>query len=137
MSRGFLAGLPSTVVIKQLLSLVVYGLVGAVVLKEAITREENFIEKLRRDLNDPEMVRARRGRVYIYSREDKVVDWVDIESHARDAEKIGRMEDVKLDRWVGSGHVAHRGKDSKRYWEAVRRLWEEIDEKEMMIKSRL
>jgi hypothetical protein len=137
-SQGFLAGLPSTLVIKQMLSLAVYGLVGAVVLKETIAGEENWIEKLRRDLNDPKMVRARRGRVYIYSREDKIVDWWDTESHARDAEeKIGGMEDVRLERWVGSGHVAHRVKDSKRYWEVVRKLWEEVDEKERMIKSRL
>ena len=138
MSQGFTAGLPSTTMIGKLLSLVVYGLIGAIILKETILGEENFVEKLRRDLNDAEVLTAKRGRLYIYSREDKVVDWVDVESHARDAEEqAGGKEGVRLERWVGSSHVAHRGKDSKRYWDVITKLWEEIDDKEMGLKSRL
>lgn len=107
-------------------------------MKEAVLGEEDFVGKLRKDLNNPEVLTARRGRVYIYSRENKVVDCVDVESHARDAEeKVDRIEVVTLEKWVGSGHVAHRGKDPRRYWEVVRELWEEVDEKEMKIKSLL
>lgn len=138
MARGFIGGLPSTAIIKQLLSLMVYGVIGAVVLKEAITGEDNFIEKLRRDLNSQEVVSSKRGRVYIYSKEDAIVNWIDIERHARNAEEqIGAKEEVKLEMWEGSTHVAHSGKDPKRYWDAVRRLWEKVEEKEIPIKSRL
>jgi Eukaryotic protein of unknown function (DUF829) len=138
MARGFISGLPSSVIIKQMLSLMVYGLVGAVVMKEVVRSEENWIEKLRKDLNNENVFRSKRGRVYIYSKEDEIVDWIDVESHAMDAkEKIGTNEEVNLERWEGSTHVAHRRKDPKRYWDVIRKLWEGSEEKEIVIKSRL
>lgn len=138
MGRGFVGGFPSTIILKQLLSLVMFALLGSLVLKKAITGEDNFIEKFRQDLNSEDILRSKRGRVYIYSREDQIVDWEDVESHAKDAErKIGAKEEVRLERWEGSNHVAHRGKDPERYWAVVKKLWEDGEETETPIKSRL
>jgi hypothetical protein len=131
-TNGFIAGLPSTPVMKELLSLLAYGLVGLIMLKEAVTGEDHFIQKFRKDLNDKGFFRSDRGRVYIYGKEDKIVRSEDVERHAKEAEgkDIG---EVRLHLWENSGHVGHMAKDGEKYWDIVRKLW--VDEP--TIKSRL
>ena len=121
---GFIGGLPSTPVLKTLFSLVVYGLVGLITVKEAITGEDHFIQKLRKDLNDEWFLQSERGRVYIYSKEDKIVGSGDVESHAKDAEEKETGE-VRMHLWEKSSHVGHMNKDSARYWDIVKKLWED------------
>lgn len=73
-------------------------------------------------MNDGDEVKETR-RCYIYSEEDELVDWRDVEDHARDAEEKGFV--VRREKVVGSGHCAHaRGEGGKRYWETVRETWE-------------
>lgn len=60
-------------------------------------------------------------RCYVYSKEDELIRWEDVEEHARLA---GGGERVKLERFTGP-HVAHLKGERKRYTEVVRRLWEE------------
>lgn len=81
------------------------------------------IEKLRRELNDRDVVKEA-SRCYVYSEEDQLVGWRDVEDHAREAEKRGF--EVRRERMVGGGgHCAHaRGEGGKRYWEVVREAWE-------------
>lgn len=121
-TKGFIGGLPSTPVLKELLSLVVYGLVGLITVKEAVTSEEHFIQKFRKDLNDEECIRSDRGRVYIYSKDDKIVGWEDVETHAKEAEEK-EFGAVRMELWEESGHVGHMVKDAERYWNIVRKLW--------------
>ena len=61
-------------------------------------------------------------RLYLYSEADKMVDYRAIEAHAADAKAKGF--DVKLEKFVGSPHVAHARADEKAYWGAVRELWD-------------
>ena len=56
-------------------------------LRETINGEEIFMEKPSRELNDQDVVRSRRRTLYIYSCEDAVVDWVDVEMYGREAEE--------------------------------------------------
>jgi hypothetical protein len=119
---GFIGGLPSTPIVKQLLSLFVYGLVGVITLKEAATGEDHWMEKMRKDLNEDELLRTR-GRVYIYSKGDKIVGWEDVESHAMDAEKKG-LGEVRKELWEKSSHVGHMFSNGEKYWNVVRRLWD-------------
>ena len=120
---GFIGGLPSTPVLKQLLSLFVYGLVGVITLKEVATGEDHWMEKMRKDLNQEELLKSTRGRVYIYSKGDKIVGWEDVESHAVDAEKKG-LGEVRKELWEKSGHVGHMFSNGEKYWDVVRSLWD-------------
>ncbi len=61
-------------------------------------------------------------RTYIYSKDDKLVHWRDVEEHAREARLKGF--DVRLERFHESQHVAHMRTDRKRYWRIVRDVWE-------------
>jgi hypothetical protein len=131
MTDGFIVGLPSTPVLRELLSSVVYGLIGLVTLKEAVTREDHWIQKLRKDLNDEGLWKSERGRVYIYSKEDRIVGWEDVESHAKEAKEKG-VGEVRMQLWE-SAHVGHMTKNGERYWNIIRDIWEGEPE----IKSRL
>jgi hypothetical protein len=120
---GFIGGLPSTPVLKKLLSLFVYGLIGVITLKEVATCEDHWMEKMRKDLNQEELLKSTRGRVYIYSKGDNIVRWEDVESHAVDAEKKG-LGEVRKELWEKSGHVGHMFSDGEKYWNVVRSLWD-------------
>ncbi|KAL0940585.1 uncharacterized protein CTRU02_203348 [Colletotrichum truncatum] len=82
----------------------------------------NPMDKMRASLNQPNLLQNELRRVYVYSKEDRMVDWEDVERHAEEASKIGFK--VEKERFEGSPHVAHARLDSVRYWGAVRGLWE-------------
>lgn len=63
-------------------------------------------------------------RLYVYSLADKMVDWREVEAHARMAEENGQTGRVELVRFERSEHVAHVKEDAGRYWSAVQRTWE-------------
>ncbi|RDW59045.1 hypothetical protein BP5796_11969 [Coleophoma crateriformis] len=119
---GFIAGMPSTPVVREILSLLIYGLVGAITAKEAITRDEHFIQRLRKDLNNEQCFQSERGRVYIYSKADTITPWENVERHAENARDITAGK-VRLELWEESPHVSHMSRDSERYWEIVRQIW--------------
>lgn len=82
-------------------------------------------------------------RAYIYSEEDKLIPWRDVETHAAEAEGGLRggsssseekgageqQERVKLEKFMGSGHVAHAMADAERYWRIVTGAWRAAVEK--------
>ncbi|KAK4451145.1 hypothetical protein QBC34DRAFT_58569 [Podospora aff. communis PSN243] len=62
-------------------------------------------------------------RLYVYSEEDKLVGWGGIEAHAKEAKERGYK--VRMEKFVGTGHVAHaRGETEGRYWDLVKGIWE-------------
>ena len=66
--------------------------------------------------------RPARGALYLSSREDRMIDWTDIEQHANEARTKGWR--VKQILFEGSGHCAHLATDERRYVEAVKSIWE-------------
>lgn len=62
-------------------------------------------------------------RAYIYSEEDALVDYRDIEEHAASAVQNG-FTVAPLEKFVGSAHVAHVRVDEARYWAIVKSTWE-------------
>ncbi|KAK4108607.1 hypothetical protein N656DRAFT_717859 [Canariomyces notabilis] len=64
-------------------------------------------------------------RTYVYSEGDKLVDWRDVEAHAREAEGKGFV--VRRERFEGSEHVAHMRKEPERYWWVVKETWEGVE----------
>ena len=74
-------------------------------------------------LKDRNLLGNEAGRCYIYSEKDAMVDWHDVELHARDA--VERGFTVRTEKFQGSGHVAHARIDGeRRYWAIVRDLWQ-------------
>lgn len=63
-----------------------------------------------------------RGACYIYSKEDRMIEWRDIEQHAEEARRKGWM--VKEVLFQGSEHCAHLNMDRRRYLEAVNDVWQ-------------
>lgn len=63
-------------------------------------------------------------RTYIYSKEDKLVNYRDIEEHAAQAREQGYQ--VTLEEFKGTAHVAHARGDEARYWSIVRDTWENV-----------
>ncbi|KLT43712.1 hypothetical protein CC85DRAFT_284223 [Cutaneotrichosporon oleaginosum] len=68
-------------------------------------------------------VRAREARrTYIYSREDALIPYTDVEEHGADAR--GKGFNVRMEEFKGTAHVAHARTEPERYWEIVRETWE-------------
>lgn len=70
-------------------------------------------------------------RTYIYSREDRMIDYRDVEEHAAEARRRRRgagEEDeeagVRVEKFEGTAHVAHVRGDEDRYWKVVKETWE-------------
>lgn len=65
-------------------------------------------------------------RTYIYSREDRMVDFRDVEAHAAEARrrKDVVVGEVRVERFEGTAHVAHMRGDEERYWRVVKESWE-------------
>jgi hypothetical protein len=73
--------------------------------------------------NDPTLVNKRCVKGYVYSKEDKAMDWRDIEKHAGVAQEKGFRVVRKL--VGGAGHVQmFRGKGGEKdYWAFVEKIW--------------
>ncbi|KAI3393443.1 hypothetical protein diail_4279 [Diaporthe ilicicola] len=69
-------------------------------------------------------------RAYIYSEEDALVDYRHVEEHAASAVRNGFVV-ARLDKFVGSAHVAHVRVDESRYWGIVKDTWENSSHKRL------
>lgn len=85
-----------------------------------LRKRNDFVEEGRQATNDKRVVGEGR-RLYVYSKEDDMVDWKAVEDHAREAKERGFG--VRLEMFKGSGHAAHMLIDGKRYWGSVEKLW--------------
>lgn len=62
------------------------------------------------------------GACYLFSKEDRMIEWTDIEQHAEEARrKEWRVKEVLFE---GSGHCAHLVMHKERYVETVNGIWE-------------
>ena len=92
----------------------------------AVTWQHEPTTWTRQVLNDATYMRPTAPRVYIYSKEDQVVNDMDVEEHAEAARKRGYS--VNLERFHGSQHVSHAKLDPNRYWSIISRLWDTAGE---------
>ncbi|KAA8630641.1 hypothetical protein SMACR_08719 [Sordaria macrospora] len=93
-----------------------------------LSKLESPLGRLAREQNDtsPNKGRAERerGRMYIYSEGDELVNWKDVEGHMDEARQRGVR--VRAEKFEGTGHVGHArgaGNDG-RYWGCVGSFWE-------------
>lgn len=72
--------------------------------------------------NDRAQNRSECRRAYIYSEEDRLIDYRHVEEHAAAAAEGGYVP--RMEKFSGSQHVAHARVDEQRYWGVVRGTWE-------------
>jgi hypothetical protein len=119
--RAFAVGLPRTPVVREVSLAVLRGFLGMWWAVETVMRVENIIDVMRRNLNDGTLFATETARLYIYSVNDQMVPWQDVEAHAAEAKSRGYT--VQTVRYVESSHVGHVLQDEARYWAAVEQLW--------------
>ncbi|PKS13075.1 hypothetical protein jhhlp_000416 [Lomentospora prolificans] len=78
--------------------------------------------KVGKEMNSNEMIEAGRRRVYLFSDADEMVAAKDVKEHAAEAKEKGL--DVRLENFGSSPHVAHMRTDGKRYWSAIKDVWD-------------
>ncbi|KAE8381285.1 hypothetical protein BDV26DRAFT_95992 [Aspergillus bertholletiae] len=84
---------------------------------------ENLAVRGRRVVNSPDYIPTTSARLYLYSDADPLIGDKDVESHGHQATAKGYRH-IELEKFQGSGHVAHMRQDPKRYWAAIARFWD-------------
>lgn len=87
-------------------------------------RVMNSVADLRSELNNPTLFGAPVRRIYLYSREDEMVLWSDVERHIEEARAKGFPADGV--RFEHGSHCALVMADGARYWAAIERAWREV-----------
>ncbi|KAI1815549.1 DUF829-domain-containing protein [Poronia punctata] len=75
-----------------------------------------------------DMTTPRALRLFMYSREDDLIHWEDLEEQAAIAKRKGYR--TVLERFEGSPHVGHMRVHPKQYWAAILRSWNQAMEME-------
>lgn len=119
--RALTAGLPKNFFIRTLARAVLS--VAYVLYKFAwwVKGIENPVMTYSKMMNRHELFAKKVPRAYIYSHEDGMVQWRDVEDHMAKAKGLGY--EVRAELFEGSPHVGHMPKDSKRYWGIVKSFW--------------
>ncbi|CRK43235.1 hypothetical protein BN1723_005556 [Verticillium longisporum] len=89
-------------------------------------RRSSSLDRAAAALNAERATVTELRRTYVYSAHDKMVGWKDVEAHADEA--AARGLEVRRERFVGSGHVAHARIDSARYWKVITETFKKVDE---------
>ncbi|KAH7316496.1 hypothetical protein B0I35DRAFT_409688 [Stachybotrys elegans] len=63
-------------------------------------------------------------KLYLYSKEDDLIGYEDIELHVAEAKELGWKTEVEI--FEGTGHVGHMRQYPEQYWSAISRAWEKI-----------
>jgi hypothetical protein len=87
-----------------------------------IKRTESAGAWARKYSNNTHHTTATTRRLYMYSKEDDLISWEDIISHAAESRRLGWEADVE--EFSGSGHVGHMRKHTDQYWKAILDSWE-------------
>ncbi|KAJ5312165.1 hypothetical protein N7508_002995 [Penicillium antarcticum] len=79
------------------------------------------VRDLRGVLNDPSIFGAQIRRLYIYTKEDTMVGWTEVQKHVEEARCRGYHVDQVL--FEHGMHCSLMMEDSARYWSAVQKFW--------------
>ncbi|KAK4153660.1 transmembrane protein 53 [Chaetomidium leptoderma] len=74
-------------------------------------------------VNDARLADPGAKRLYLYSKEDDIIHWEDIEKHAADARHKGWSVTAEL--FEGTPHVGHMRAHPDQYWAAISAAWTE------------
>jgi hypothetical protein len=115
------ASLPRGWLVRLVLRSVLGLAVGLAFLNMFVRPRSDPLERLRVRMNvvSKKAKGVRRG--YIYSEQDELIGFKDVEEHALDARKKGL--EVELVKFEGSVHVGHFRHDPERYWNTIEGIW--------------
>lgn len=119
--KAISAGLPKNPVVNLLGKVALAVLYTVFKVVWSVTGAENPIEMIRTRLNRTDLFPTSAPRAYIYSHEDEMVGWKDVERHMAEAEELGYP--VRAELFKGSKHVSHMPFDKERYWNIVQSVW--------------
>ncbi|EEP79289.1 predicted protein [Uncinocarpus reesii 1704] len=105
---------------RVLLSTAVWGWLLVLATLGWLSRRKHPSYFLREGLNDQSLIRGKVERCYVYSKEDDLIYWKDVEEHAGQARARGW--NVSREVFEDSPHVGHMRTDPQRYWKIVARL---------------
>ncbi|KAK3316208.1 hypothetical protein B0H66DRAFT_560690 [Apodospora peruviana] len=87
------------------------------------------VDDLRSDLLDGNLFDENATRLYMYSKEDTMVDVQDVETHAEEArrrfEGQGKKGRVRMEMFEWAKHCSLVMEDEPRYWGLIREVWDE------------
>ncbi|KAK1597548.1 uncharacterized protein LY79DRAFT_540279 [Colletotrichum navitas] len=92
-----------------------------------------FFGKMWATLRQKALLASEKRRAYLYSKEDRMIHWTDVEKHAEESRQVGFK--VRTERFEGSQHVAHSKLNPPRYWGLVKEVWgEDLKKAEPLLK---
>jgi hypothetical protein len=120
--RAFSFALPQMWILRLISKSVLWLSLVLIKIVQAVTGSLDPISLARKLINDTSLVQAVNPKVptrcYIYSDTDELVDWHDVEKHARESEASGWI--VRRELFQGTPHVGHMRAEPDRYWGIVK-----------------
>ncbi|OAR00684.1 hypothetical protein LLEC1_06833 [Akanthomyces lecanii] len=132
LSRTFKAAaysLPNTLLSQTVGRLLLLPTIAALlaVQNSGILGRGGSLEDMQRAAHDPSVLGRGVRRMYLYSVSDKIVPWRFVNQHMAEAQDKGF--DVKGVAIPGGWHCALLRGDADKYWRAVERFWDEMEER--------
>ncbi|KAJ5788220.1 hypothetical protein N7457_003210 [Penicillium paradoxum] len=72
-------------------------------------------------INDKACVTTESSRLYLYSKEDEIIGWQDLEENVARAKTLGYKADLEM--FEGTPHVGHMRVHPEQYWNKVSSAW--------------
>lgn len=107
-------GLPRTGIARM------FGLI-AIYITAVYLHMIGLIEGLRKKMLDSTIFSTETGRLYLYSKADKMIYWEAVRLHAEQAEAKGYS--VRQHCFESSPHCGHVMEDEEGYWQSVQNAW--------------
>ncbi|CRG83423.1 hypothetical protein PISL3812_00774 [Talaromyces islandicus] len=92
-------------------------------LLEIITGRDSAPVTSLKTFQNADMEEKSAKRFYLYSKEDQIIFWSDIEKHIAESREQGWQTDAVI--FEGSGHVGHMRLHPEKYWNNIKLAWVE------------
>lgn len=76
-----------------------------------------------RVMNDHSITTVNSSRLYLYSKEDEIIGWQDLEENVAQVKTLGYSVDLEM--FQGSPHVGHMRLHPEQYWNRVLGCWKD------------
>lgn len=88
---------------------------------ETVTGRDGAPVTSMKAFQNPDMQEKSAKRLYLYSKDDQIILWSDIEKHIAESREQGWQTDSVL--FEGSGHVGHMRLHPEEYWKSIQNAW--------------
>lgn len=125
MALGAAKFMPWPFVITQGIAAFFLGLLHGLCWVFSIQSAAEFSVNAVNDVGENGLSTLNTAKLYLYSKEDEIILWNDIEAHAAEAREKGF--DVQLEMFEGTPHVGHMKMHTEQYWGAIEKRWKELN----------